>query len=160
MDKLRTKKAQDIQDFLHKKGVECKVLELPSSTRTAQDAADSLKCSIGQIAKSLVFKTEKSGKPILVLASGANRVNEKLIALGVGEGVQKADADFVREVTGFAIGGIPPVGHVQAIDFIFVDKDLLQFDTVWAAAGTPHAVFNVKTKDLLSLVDGKLISVC
>lgn len=93
------------------------------------------------------------------MASGPNRVNEKTIESHVGEKIIKADANFVRDITGFAIGGIPPIGHAKKIDFIFIDEDLLTFDSVWAAAGTPNAVFNLRSKDLLDLTHGKVISI-
>jgi prolyl-tRNA editing enzyme YbaK/EbsC (Cys-tRNA(Pro) deacylase) len=95
----------------------------------------------------------------LILASGPNRVNEKTIESYVGEKIIKADADFTREVTGFAIGGIPPIGHKQEIELIFIDQDLLKFNDVWAAAGTPNAVFNLRSNDLLEMTNGKVISI-
>jgi prolyl-tRNA editing enzyme YbaK/EbsC (Cys-tRNA(Pro) deacylase) len=153
------KSAVSVQEALDELGLECKVLELPSSTRTAIDAASSIGCDIGQIVKSLVFRTKKTGKPVLVLASGPNQVDIKTIEDCVGESITKADADFVREVTGFAIGGIPPVGHKNAIDFIYIDQDLMALDEVWAAAGTPNAVFCIKSQDLLKATDGKLINI-
>jgi prolyl-tRNA editing enzyme YbaK/EbsC (Cys-tRNA(Pro) deacylase) len=96
---------------------------------------------------------------VLVLASGSNRVNEKTIEQHVGEKIVKADADFVRDVTGFAIGGIPPIGHKQKIDFIFIDEDLMKLGSLWAAAGTAYAVFNLSSKELLELTRGKIISI-
>lgn len=155
---MLSKSAQMIQDALAKKGMQIKVLELPSSTRTADDAVKTIGCVVEQIVKSLIFKTKETKMPILVLASGVNRVNEKTISALLGEKLEKADADFTREVTGFAIGGIPPIGHKQPIQ-TFIDEDLLQYETVWAAAGTPNAVFSLKSKDLLSLTGGKIISI-
>jgi prolyl-tRNA editing enzyme YbaK/EbsC (Cys-tRNA(Pro) deacylase) len=142
---------------LAQKGVACRVVELTASTRTAQDAATAIGCDVAQIVKSLIFKTKLSHKPVLVLASGPNRVSEKLIESLVGETIIKADADFTREITGFAIGGIPPIGHKQSIDWIFIDEDLMNFEEVWAAAGTPNAVFCLKGKDLLEMTKGKVI---
>lgn len=153
------KSAASVQEALDKLGLECKVLELPDSTRTAADAASSIGCDITQIVKSLIFRTKNSGKPVLVLASGPNQVDIKTIEDRVGESITKADADFVREVTGFAIGGIPPISHKNAIDFIYIDRDLLDLDEVWAAAGTPNAVFCIKSQDLLKATDGKLINI-
>jgi prolyl-tRNA editing enzyme YbaK/EbsC (Cys-tRNA(Pro) deacylase) len=153
------KSAQSVQNALSQKGLECHVVEFPSSTRTAQEAADAIGCSVAQIVKSLIFKTKHSHKPVLVLASGPNRVNEVAIESYVGEKITKADADFTREVTGFAIGGIPPVGHTQQIEHIFIDQDLLKHQDLWAAAGTPHAVFKLQSKDLVALTAGKIISV-
>ncbi len=134
------------------------MVELPTSTRTAEDAAKAIGCTVGQIIKSLVFCTKHTHKPVLVLASGINRVNEKAIAHHVGEEIIKADADYVREVTGFAIGGIPPIGHKQHIP-TYIDEDLLRFQEVWAAAGTPHAVFNLGSENIVNLTGGKVISV-
>lgn len=159
MNKSLTKSAQSVQDTLNKKGIECLVIEISSSTRTANDAAIAIGCHISQIVKSLIFKTKQSNKPVLILASGQNRVIEKIIESYVGEQITKADANFTREVTGFAIGGIPPIGHKQLIDFIFIDEDLLKFDSVWAAAGTPNAVFNLQGKDLIEITNGKVISI-
>jgi prolyl-tRNA editing enzyme YbaK/EbsC (Cys-tRNA(Pro) deacylase) len=96
---------------------------------------------------------------VLVLASGPNRVNEKVIEAFVGEKIVKADADFTRDVTGFAIGGIPPIGYKDPIDLIFIDEDLMKFEEIWAAAGTPNAVFNLKGKDLCEMTQGKVISI-
>ena len=150
--------AQIVQKVLLEKGFKFKVIELPASTRTADDAAKAIGCSAGQIIKSLVFLTKKSRKPVLVLASGPNRVNERAIAHHVGEEIIKADADYVREITGFAIGGIPPVGHKQNMP-TYIDEDLLQFQEVWAAAGTPHAVFSLTSENIVSLTGGKIISI-
>ena len=111
---------------------------------------------MGQIVKSLIFKGKKTQQPILVATSGANRVNEKKIATLISEPLAKSDADFVREKTGFAIGGIPPVGHVQQIR-IFIDEDLLQYNEIWAAAGTPFAVFQLNPADLGPLTAGRWV---
>jgi prolyl-tRNA editing enzyme YbaK/EbsC (Cys-tRNA(Pro) deacylase) len=159
MNKILLNSAQRVQNALKQKDFDCKVMELPSSTRTAQDAATSIGCEISQIVKSLIFKTKDTGRPVLVLASGVNRVNEKTVELYLSEKIIKADAEFTREITGFAIGGIPPVGHKQTIELIFIDQDLLRFDSVWAAAGTPNAVFNMHSKDLVSITNGKVISI-
>ena len=147
------------QEALDKAGLKCKVLELPNSTRTANDAAASIGCDISQIVKSLIFKTKHTARPVLVLASGPNKVNEKQIELYTGESIVKADADFTRQVTGFAIGGIPPIGHKNPINLIYIDQDLMILDEVWAAAGTPNAVFCIKSKDLLSITNGAVISI-
>lgn len=153
-----SKSAQTIQDVLSKHGINFKVIELSSSARTAQEAADALGCTIGQIVKSLIFKTKETQEPILVLASGSNRVNEEKIEAQLGQKILKADAEFTREVTGFAIGGIPPLGHKQKIR-TFIDQDLFNFNELWAAAGTPHAVFNLKPSDLQTLTEGKVIAI-
>jgi prolyl-tRNA editing enzyme YbaK/EbsC (Cys-tRNA(Pro) deacylase) len=155
---MLSKSAQSVQDVLEKKKIEAQVIELPASTRTAEEAAKAIGCQVAQIAKSLIFRTKKTGKAILVLASGVNRVNEKTIAVLVGEEIGKADADFTREITGFAIGGIPPIGHKQTIE-TYIDEDLLQYEEVWAAAGTPHAVFSLSSALLEELTGGKVVSI-
>lgn len=153
------KSAQKIQNELKKMGLTCKVIELPHSTRTASDAASAIGCSISQIIKSLIFKTRNTNRAILVLAAGPNKVNEKLIENQLGEPITKADADFVRQVTGFAIGGVPPIGHKTRLDLIYIDQDLMVLDEVWAAAGTPNAVFCVNSKHLPEITKGKVISI-
>ena len=150
--------AQKIQDLLNTLGYDYTVVEHAESTRTAQEAADRAGCALGQIVKSLIFKGNDSGKPILVLTSGANRVDEKRIHEHAGESIGRANADFVRAVTGYAIGGVPPVGHVQPMD-TFIDEDFLQYPTVWAAAGTPNAIFELKTEDLQKMTNGKVVRV-
>ena len=117
-------------------GLKLNVMELSDSTRTAQEAANTIGCTVSQIAKSLIFKGKTSQNPILIITSGTNRVNEK---------VGKADADFVSEHTDFAIGGIPPIGHKNPIT-TFIDEDLMQYDEIWAAAGTPNSVFKLTPK--------------
>ena len=146
-----------VQQALKEIGFDLKVVELPDSTRTSIEAAQAVGCEVAQIAKSLIFKSA-SGRAVLVIASGINRVNEKRVAAELGEKLGKADADFVRQQTGFAIGGIPPVGHIQPIE-TFVDEDLLQYDLIWAAAGTPHAVFQLTPADLQKMTQGKVIGV-
>jgi prolyl-tRNA editing enzyme YbaK/EbsC (Cys-tRNA(Pro) deacylase) len=105
----------------------------------------------------LIFKG-KSGKPILVLTSGANRVDEKRISEYAGEKISRADADFVRRVTGFAIGGVPPIGHAEKME-TYLDEDFLAYPVIWAAAGTPNAIFELKTEDLQKMTDGKILQV-
>jgi prolyl-tRNA editing enzyme YbaK/EbsC (Cys-tRNA(Pro) deacylase) len=146
--------AQKIQDQLKSLGYDYTVIEHAESTRTAQEAADRAGCELGQIVKSLIFRGKDSGKPILVLTSGANRVDEKRISEYAGETIGRADADFVRAVTGFAIGGVPPFGHLQKLETYF-DEDFLQYESIWAAAGTPNAIFEVKTPDLQKMTDAK-----
>ncbi|WP_327701907.1 YbaK/EbsC family protein [Streptomyces decoyicus] len=137
-----SKRAQQFQDALHRRGLDLTVVELPDSTRTAADAASALGCGTAQIVKSLVFRKEPTGEPVMVLASGPNRVNEKTIAARVGGRIGKADAEFVKQTTGYAIGGVPPVCHREPLT-VLVDEDLLAFEETWAAAGTPHAVFKI-----------------
>ncbi len=150
--------AQKVQDLLTSRGFDCQVIEFQESTRTAQEAADRAGCTLGQITKSLIFKGRTTGKPILVLTSGANRVDEKLINEYAGEPIGRADADFVRSVTGFAIGGVPPLGHAQKME-TYLDQDLLQFKTIWAAAGTPNAIFELTPAALQKMTDGKVVKV-
>ena len=156
--KFLSTSAQKIQDQLKSLGYDYTVIEHSESTRTAQEAADRAGCALGQIVKSLIFKGKASGKPILVLTSGANRVDEKRISEYAGEPIGRADADFVRSVTGFAIGGVPPVGHIQIME-TYIDEDFLQYPTIWAAAGTPYAIFELKTEDLKTMTNGNLVRV-
>lgn len=152
------KSAQKVQNVLNEFGFELNVVELSDSTRTAQEAANTIGCTVSQIAKSLIFKGKTSQKPILIIASGTNRVNEKVIKEHIGEKLQKADADFVLEHTGFAIGGIPPIGHKDSI-ITLIDEDLMQYDEIWAAAGTPNAVFKLTPKILVEITKGDVISI-
>ena len=147
--------AQKIQDLLRSLGYNYSVIEHAESTRTAQEAANQAGCELGQIVKSLIFRGKTSHKPILVLASGPNRVDEKRISEYAGEPIGKADADFVRAVTGYAIGGVPPLGHVEAME-TYLDEDFQQYATIWAAAGTPKAIFELKTEDLQKMTNGKI----
>ena len=150
--------AQKIQDQLKSLGYEYTVIEHTESTRTAQEAADRAGCELGQIVKSLIFKGKESGKPILVLTSGANRVDEKRISEYAGEAIGRAEAEFVRAVTGFAIGGVPPIGHIQKME-TYLDEDFLRYETIWAAAGTPNAIFELKTSDLQAMTGGTTVRV-
>jgi prolyl-tRNA editing enzyme YbaK/EbsC (Cys-tRNA(Pro) deacylase) len=138
-------------------GERFEVLEFDASTRTAEDAAAAIGCTVAQIAKSLVFRAQ-SGRPVLVVASGAHRVDEKRIAALVGEPIGRADADFVREATGYSIGGVPPVGHKTA-PLVLIDDALAAFGEIWAAAGTPNAVFRLTPADLVELTAGRVASV-
>jgi len=139
-------------------GFTLQVVELPDSTRTAAEAAQAVGCQVGQIVKSLIFKGKRSERPILVVASGSNRVDERVIEALIGEPLGKADADFVRQHTGFAIGGVPPVGHAEKL-LTFVDEDLLQYAEIWAAAGTPNAVFRLAPPDLVRMTSGQVIKI-
>ena len=150
--------AQKVQKELQARGLNCEVVQMQKTTRTAKDAAQAVGCEVGQIVKSLIFKTKQSRKPILVVASGANRVNEKALARQIAESVKMADPEFVREMTGFAIGGVPPVGHLNPLT-IFIDEDLQQYEEIWAAAGTPHAVFKLTPAELKMITNGTVISV-
>lgn len=150
--------AQKVQDALEAKGYSLEVVELPESTRTAAEAAQAIGCEVGQIVKSLVFKTKRTDRPILVIASGSNRVNEKRIGQLLDEPIGKADADFVRQQTGYVIGGVPPLGHDRPVQ-TFIDQDLLQYEQVWAAAGTPHAVFGLSPQHLADMTAGQIVEV-
>lgn len=150
--------ARKVQEYLEEQGLHLSVVELPDSTRTANEAAAALNCQVSQIVKSLVFKAKRSKQPILVLASGANRVNERKLETLIQEPLGKADANFVREVSGFSIGGVPPVGHPKKIQ-TFIDHDLLSHDFVWAAAGNPHAVFRISPNDLVRITGGEVADI-
>ncbi len=157
-DATLSRSAARVQAVLAAAGVEARVVELPSSTRTAVEAASAVGCQVAQIAKSLIFRGVTSGNPILVIASGTNRVNESLVALAAGEALGKADAEFVRSRVGFVIGGVPPVGHDEPLQ-TFIDEDLFQYDRIWAAAGTPNAVFELTPADLPRLTGGRVMHV-
>ncbi len=147
-----------VQEALAAAGLELRVVELPASTRTAKEAAAAIGCSVAQIAKSIVFRARDSGTPVLVIASGVNRIDEAAISALIGEQISMAGPEFVRAATGFAIGGVPPCGHAGPIT-TFVDRDLLALDEIWAAAGTPHAVFRLTPAELVELTGGAVVSV-
>ena len=150
--------AQKVQDTLQSLGFNLQVIEFEQTTRTSVEAAQAVGCEVGQIAKSLIFKGKQSGKAILIIASGANRVDEKKIKSILGEKVEKPDADFVREQTGFVIGGVPPVGHTQKLETL-IDEDLLKFDEICGAAGTPNAVFKLAPQELVKMTGGKIANI-
>lgn len=150
--------AQRVQDALAKLGHAGRVRVMPASTRTSAEAAAAIGCTVAQIAKSIIFRAKPSQRAVLVMASGVNRVDEKKVAALVGEGIGKADAEFVRARTGFVIGGVPPVGH-DAPPVVLIDQDLLQLSNLWAAAGTPHAVFPLTAEELVALTKGKVADV-
>jgi len=146
--------AQKVADAARKLDFHITIKEFESSTRTAQDAANSIGCTVAQIVKSLLFVV--NGQPTLVLVSGPNRLDEKKLAALCGVGrkkIKRADADTVREATGFAIGGVPPFGHSTKLP-TYIDEDFWQFDVIWAAAGTPNAVFAVTPDDLMRASGG------
>ena len=151
-------RARRVQATIAAEGFEFEVRQFPEGTRTSAQAAAAVGCALGQIAKSMIFRTAESGRPVLVIASGANRVDEAKVAALLGEGIARAGPAFVREKTGFAIGGVPPVGHAQP-PVVFVDEDLLAFAEVWAAAGTPNAVFRLDPGDLARLSGGRVARV-
>ena len=144
-------------NFLKHNNLDIKIHDFDEFTHTAQQAADALKCTVSEIAKSLIFKSE-SGKPILVVASGSNRVDTTKIANLLGETIDKADADFVKISTGYTIGGVPPFTFPQKI-ITFIDEDLLKFDHIWAAAGTNNSVFSLTPDDLIELTSGQVTNI-
>jgi prolyl-tRNA editing enzyme YbaK/EbsC (Cys-tRNA(Pro) deacylase) len=150
--------AQRVQDALRTKGLASEVRHMAQTTRTAEDAAAACGCSVGQIVKSLVFRGARSGSPYLLLVSGSNRVDEKSVAARVGEPLERPDAQYVRDMTGFAIGGIPPLGHDRPLA-TYLDEALLAYEVVWAAAGTPDAVFPVAPADLAKATSATVIPV-
>jgi len=150
--------AQRFQQILAEKGYGNQVVELAESTRTAVDAAHAVRCDVGQIVKSLIFKTKQTARPVLVLVSGRNRADTKKLRALLGEKLGKADADFVREHTGFVIGGVPPLEHRSEME-TFVDEDLLQYEEIWAAAGTPYALFKLTPAELQAMTGGTVADV-
>lgn len=158
MAKLLGKSASKIQEELNKYGLELKVVTMQDSTRTCVEAANTIGCEVGQIVKSMIFRGKTTGIPILIIASGTNRINEKKMKDYLGETITRPDANFVQETTGFAIGGIPPIGHINKLK-CFIDADLFAYDEVWAAAGTPFDVFKITPDQLITITQGQIISV-
>jgi len=150
--------AAKVQAALAARDFSFEIRELDQSTRTAVEAAAAVGCEVAQIAKSIVFRGAASGRAILVIASGANRVDEAAVGALLGEPLGKADADFVRRETGFVIGGVPPVGHDRPV-VTFIDADLLAFEEIWAAAGTPFAVFRLDPAALADLTGGTVAEI-
>jgi prolyl-tRNA editing enzyme YbaK/EbsC (Cys-tRNA(Pro) deacylase) len=150
--------AQRVQEALSRLGINSRVVELPVAARTSQQAADALGIEVGQIAKSLVFRASHSSRPVLVIAAGDRRVDEKRVAEALGEPIGRATPEFVREHTSFAIGGVAPLGHPQPLATFF-DASLRRFDSVWAAGGTPHCVFPIAPAALLAACGGREIEI-
>jgi len=150
--------AARVQEAIVALGLPNRVFELPHPVRTAADAAAAVGCNVRQIAKSIIFTTARSRRPVLVVASGANRVNEETLATLVGEPLERATASFVREQTGFAIGGVPPLAHRQRVE-TFLDLDLMSLEEIWAAAGHPNALFRVTPEELLQMSGARVVSV-
>ena len=147
-----------VQDAATALGLDITVVEMPESTRTAEEAAAACGCALGQIVKSLIFRGAASQKPYLLLVSGTNRVDEIKVAEEIGEGLERPDAGFVRETTGFAIGGVAPFGHAQPLE-CYMDRDLTAHDVVWAAAGTPKCLFSVEPNALGTAAQARIITV-
>jgi len=143
-----------VADALLAAGIEPEIVELAESTRTAQEAASAIGTSVPRIVKSLVFLADD--EPIVALVSGSNRADTSLLASALGKSIGRADAARVRDATGFAIGGIPPLGHKTPLEVI-IDRDLLQYDVIWAAAGTPHAVFSITPSELIRVTGGRVV---
>ncbi len=150
--------ARMVQDTLRRLGYANRVVEFGQTTRSAREAAEAIGCRVEQIAKSLVFRTRDGQRPVLVVASGRNRVDEALLAGYVGEAIERPDAEYVRARTGYAIGGVPPIAHAETIE-TYIDRDLLALDAIWAAAGTPHAVFCLTPDDLVAMTGGRVVAV-
>jgi prolyl-tRNA editing enzyme YbaK/EbsC (Cys-tRNA(Pro) deacylase) len=144
--------------LLREAGVDTRVVEFEQTTRTSAEAAAAIGCSVAEIAKSIVFRGKTSGGAVVVVASGDNRVSEAKVAALLGEPLARADADFVRASTGYAIGGVAPIGHSQPVKLL-LDRDLQRFETVWAAAGTPFAVFPVTPDQLRRLTGSDWVDV-
>jgi prolyl-tRNA editing enzyme YbaK/EbsC (Cys-tRNA(Pro) deacylase) len=150
--------ANRVQSALQSAGVQTPIYPVSASTRTAEDAAAVIECKVAQIVKSLVFRGRQTGQAYLILASGSNRVNEHKFSLLAGEKIERASPEFVREQTGFAIGGVPPLGHHFQLP-TWMDEALLQFETVWASAGSPHVVFPIAPKELARATSACVIEV-
>lgn len=150
--------AQKVQDALTARGFPLTVLELAQSTRTSAEAAEAVGGTVAQIVKSIIFRAANTDRVVLVLTSGANRVNERAVSALLGEPLAKADADFVRARTGFVIGGVAPVGHTET-PATFIDEDLLGHAEVWAAAGTPNALFKLTPDQLVRMTGGQVARV-
>jgi prolyl-tRNA editing enzyme YbaK/EbsC (Cys-tRNA(Pro) deacylase) len=157
VDNLR-KPSLRIQEILNQHNLDIQVVEFKDTTRTAQEAATTIGCEVGQIAKTLIFKGKTSHNPICVIASGKNRVDEKKIEQLVGEKIEKPDADYVLQYTGFVIGGVPPLGYPLIIKPL-IDEDLMTYAELWAAAGTPYSVFKITPQNLLVISGGQLANI-
>lgn len=149
--------AQRVEDLLAAQGLAGRIVEFSESTRSSAEAAQAIGCTLAQIAKSLVFKSA-SGRPVLVIASGVNRIDEKKVAAEIGQKIGRADADYVRSRTGYAIGGVAPLGHSEP-PIVLIDRDLLVLEKIWAAAGTPHSVFSMTADELVRLSGGTVADV-
>lgn len=150
--------ARRVQDKASQLDLTIEVVEMPESTRTAQEAADACGCELGQIVKSLIFQGADTKTPYLLLVSGTNRVNETKMVGILGEPLARPDADYVRDLTGFAIGGVPPFGHASPVA-TYMDTDLLDHNQIWAAAGTPKCLFSVDPQALRSATAATVIDV-
>ena len=157
MKKKHNSQLKVIEAF-KEEGINIEILNLDVSTKTSQEAADAVNCDIKQIAKSIVFFESTQNKLVQIFVSGPNRVNLESFENQTNLNIVKADADYVRESTGFAIGGVAPLGHKNK-PFYFFDNTLVDFDEVWCAAGTPNSLFKLKTKDLLKVTEAKILNI-
>ena len=139
-------------------GLDILIRDMPQSTRTAEEAAEACGCDVAQIVKSLIFKRADNNRPVLLLVSGANRVDMDKVAGDIGTTLKRADADYVRAETGFAIGGVAPIGATGPID-TYMDEDLLRFDIIWAAAGKSNSVFRTEPRPLAEAAGARIITV-
>jgi prolyl-tRNA editing enzyme YbaK/EbsC (Cys-tRNA(Pro) deacylase) len=151
---LASPAVERVVQALRAAGIDAPIVELPGAARTAKLAAEFLGCELGQIANSLVFRGAETGAPILVMSSGARRVDTGRLAAIAGEAMLKADAQFVRDATGFAIGGVAPVGHTGT-PRTFVERSLAAYAEVWAAAGHPNTVFRLAYAELVRITGGE-----
>ncbi|AKJ69323.1 prolyl-tRNA synthetase [Pandoraea thiooxydans] len=149
--------AQRVARLLAEAGHDKPVVMLPQTGKTSAEAAAGLGCDVAQIAKSIIFRRAADDAPVLVIASGANRVDERKVAAQVGP-LAKADAKFVRDKTGYAIGGVCPIGHLTP-PVMLIDADLFALDSLWAAAGHPHAVFNLSPQQLEAMTGAPVADV-
>ncbi|MHC1781254.1 MAG: YbaK/EbsC family protein [Anaerolineaceae bacterium] len=150
--------AHRFQAALRNRGYTFEVVVFDQTTHTSKEAAAAIGCSLSQIAKSLVFRLAPSGRPLLVIASGPNRVNDAALAEKLGETLEKADPEFVLRASGYAVGGVPPSCHTQPLETL-IDEDLLKHDLIWAAAGTSNAVFPLTPAELVKLTGGQVMSI-
>jgi len=150
VNQQRSRPESRVKEALDAAGIRATVLDLPQSARTSAEAAQAIGCTVAQIAKSVVFRRSDTGSAVLVLLRGVDRVDTAALALHLGSQVERATPEFVREATGFAIGGVAPLAHVKPIETL-LDEALLEYDVVWAAAGTPNAVFSADPRQLAGL---------
>ena len=157
MAEVRTS-AERVRQALAGLGLMPDIKEFGATTRTSAEAAAAIGCTVAQIAKSVVFRAVGLNRAVVVIASGVNRVDEQLVATALGDRIAKADATFVRDKTGFAIGGVAPVGHTEK-PVMLIDEDLLQHAEIWAAAGTPNSVFRLTPHELVAMTGGRVIAI-
>lgn len=158
MSHQRSRSAARVQEALAAAGVAARVVELPASARSSQEAARAIGCAVEQIAKSIVFRRVDTGRPVIVVLRGIDRVDTAALGRALGAGVKRAEPVFVREATGFVIGGVPPLGHAALVETL-MDSALLAYDTVWAAAGTPQSVFAVSPSALATAASMNVVAV-